>query len=216
MAKGHKKVDETTAKPSGEQPDKQGTTEQPREVPVVEPPAAEIVFEVPGVEGGGSVGAEAATEDQAKALAEAVAKQREAEERMLRIAAEFENYKKRKARECETIINFAEENLIKELLPAIDNLERAMALENGAGQASALLEGVELTYKGLMTALEKIGLTKIESVGKPFDPNLHNALAMEASAEIPAQAVILEFEKGYRFKDKLIRAAKVVVSKGSN
>ncbi len=208
MAKGEKKTKETKVE-AETAPSMVEGARQAQETPV-----AEMLFDVPGDNpGDGEMAVE--TEDFSQALAEAVAKQQEAEERMLRIAAEFENYKKRKARECETIINFAEENLIKELLPAIDNLERAMALENGSGASGALLEGVELTYKGLMAALEKIGLTKIESVGKPFDPNLHNALAMEASAEIPAQSIVLEFEKGYRFRDKLIRAAKVVVSKGS-
>lgn len=211
MAKGEKKQEEPVVELVGEQPGGQEGVQAQAGT------EAEIVMET-AVEGGEDAAAATGSsegEELEKALAAAVEKQHEAEERMLRIAAEFENYKKRKARECETIINFAEENLIKELLPAIDNLERAMALESGASQASALLEGVELTYKGLMSALEKIGLRKIESVGKPFDPNLHNALAMEASTEIPAQSIILEFEKGYHFKDKLIRAAKVVVSKGA-
>ncbi|MBU0675315.1 MAG: nucleotide exchange factor GrpE [Proteobacteria bacterium] len=136
-------------------------------------------------------------------------------DKLLRLAAEFENQKKRLQREKDQSLHYAEESILKEVLPFIDNLERALAQDRaGKDFGTQLLEGVEMTLKGLITTLEKYGLQAISSHGKPFDPNFHEALAMEASKEIPEQMVLQEFEKGYLFKDKLLRAAKVVVSKG--
>ena len=140
---------------------------------------------------------------------------RDIEDRMLRLAAEFENYKKRMQRERETMMKYAEENILKELLPTIDNLERAIEQGQKSEDAAALLEGVEMTYNGLLSALEKFGLTPLSGVGEEFDPNFHEALAMEPSNEVPANVILQEYQKGYMFKDRLIRAAKVVVSKGS-
>ena len=142
------------------------------------------------------------------------AEKKDLQEKMLRMAAEFENYKKRMVRERETSFKYAEEALLKELLPSIDNLERALAHQNDSSELKVMREGVDLTLKALLAATAKFGLTPIDSVGKPFDPNLHEALAMEASDTVPPQSVLREFEKGYFYKDRLLRAAKVVVSKG--
>lgn len=147
----------------------------------------------------------------------AIARQevQEAQDRLLRLAADFENQKKRLQREKETSIKYAEESIIREILPSIDNLERALGQDqNTADFGKQLLDGVELTIRGLMNSLEKVGLKPLQSVGEPFDPNFHEALAMEASKDVPEQRVILEFEKGYMLKDRLLRPAKVVVSKG--
>ena len=153
-------------------------------------------------------------EDLAAALEEAKTKAVENHENMLRIAAEFENYKKRILREQENLLKYAEENILKELLPSIDNLERAMSQEHNMDDVSVLMQGIEMTLKGLLAALEKFGCKPIKSIGKPFDPNFHEAIAMESSSEIPEQSIINEFEKGYLYKDRLIRASKVIVSKG--
>lgn len=147
-------------------------------------------------------------------LSEARSEAHDLEDRMLRLAAEFENYKKRMQRERETAFKYAEEDLLKELLPALDNLERAIEQGRGSGDASALLEGVEMTHRGLLASLEKFGLQPLDSQGQPFDPNLHEAMAMEASDEVPANIIISEFQRGYFYKDRLLRAAKVVVSNG--
>ena len=133
---------------------------------------------------------------------------------MLRVAAECENLRKRMQKEKETSLKYAEENILRELLPSIDNLERAIEQGKDANDVEVLLEGVEMTRKGLLATLEKFGLKPIESLGEPFDPNYHEAMAMEASSEIPEQHVKQVYEKGYLFKERLIRAAKVVVSKG--
>ncbi|ADH84771.1 nucleotide exchange factor GrpE [Desulfurivibrio alkaliphilus] len=154
------------------------------------------------------------TDDLLVQLSEARSEAHDLEDRMLRLAAEFENYKKRMQRERESAFKYAEEDLLKELLPALDNLERAIEQGHKTNDASALLEGVEMTYRGLLAGLEKFGLKPLESRGQAFDPNYHEAMAMEASDEFPANTVISEFQRGYLYKDRLIRAAKVVVSNG--
>lgn len=138
---------------------------------------------------------------------------RASNDKMLRLAADFENTKKRLQRDYEVTLKYAEENLLKDILPSIDNLERAIAQGNETNGVTALLEGVEMTLKSLLTTLEKYGLQPIDSIGKPFDPNFHEALVMEDSDEVSENSVIKEFEKGYLYKDRLLRAAKVVVSK---
>jgi molecular chaperone GrpE len=154
-------------------------------------------------------------DDLAAALEKAKEEALEARDKLLRLAADFENQKKRLQREKENSLKYAEENIIREILPCIDNLERALSQDQrGEDFGRQLLEGVQLTIKGLMDALEKVGLKPLPSVGEPFDPNFHEALAMEASKDVPEQRIIMEFEKGYMLKDRLLRAAKVVVSKG--
>ncbi|MCA1765077.1 MAG: nucleotide exchange factor GrpE [Desulfobulbaceae bacterium] len=159
---------------------------------------------------------EAGQEEDLSAVLERLREEaKEAQDKLLRVAADFENQKKRLQREKEAAVKYAEENLIKEILPSIDNLERAMNQDpNSEDFGRQLLEGVELTRAGLMESLEKVGLKPLESVGQPFDPNYHEAMAMEPCKDVPEQRVKTEFEKGYMFKDRLLRAAKVIVSKG--
>lgn len=140
-------------------------------------------------------------------------------DKMLRLAADFENYKKRMEREQTAILKYAGEPVLKEMLYAIDNLERAIAQGTCEGSdseqhLSGMLEGVQLTHKRLLADLEKFEVKAIESVGQPFDPNVQEAMTMEASDTVPANHVLSEFEKGYYYKDRLLRAAKVVVSSG--
>lgn len=137
------------------------------------------------------------------------------QDRLLRLAAEFENFKKRMQRERETAMKYAEEGLLRELLPTLDNMERAMKQGRTAADVTALLEGVEMTMSGMRNTLEKFGLKPVDGVGQPFDPNLHEALAMEASDTVPANTILQEYQRGYMFKDRLLRAAKVVVAKGN-
>jgi molecular chaperone GrpE len=147
-------------------------------------------------------------------LEEARQKLQESEEKVLRLAAEFENTKKRLQREREISLKYAEENVLKELLPGIDNIDRAMEQGQDSNSMESLLEGIELTRKGLSATLEKFGVKVIESVGEPFDPNIHEAVAMEETEEMEPNRVLKEFQKGYLYKDRLLRAAKVIVSKG--
>ncbi len=140
-------------------------------------------------------------------------------DQLLRLAADFENYKKRSDRERATAMKYAGEHIFRDFLSVVDNLERAVNQGVAEGvdaekNLAALLEGVELTLKSLKTSLEKFEVKPIESVGEPFDPNKQEALTMEASDTVPANHVLTEFEKGYYYKDRLLRAAKVIVSSG--
>ena len=151
-----------------------------------------------------------------------VALRQDAEEnrdRLFRLAAEFENYKKRMERERESILRYAGENILRELLNTLDNLNRA--LEQGTADSQdvqkkldGMVEGVDLTRKGLLSTLDKFEVFPLESVGREFNPNEQEALTMAASEDVPENHVLQEYVKGYRFKDRLLRPAKVVVSKG--
>ncbi len=152
-------------------------------------------------------------------LEQALAESAELKDKMLRVAADFENTKKRMEKERLAALKYAGENIFREILPSVDNLERA--LEQGAGDGvdaekalAALLEGVELTKKNLINRLEKFEVKPFNSVGEPFDPNKQEALTMEPNADVPANHVTAEYEKGYYYKDRLLRAAKVIVSSG--
>ncbi len=140
-------------------------------------------------------------------------------DKMLRTAAEFDNYRKRMERDRLSSLKYASESVLREILPVVDNLERALSQGVLAGvdaqkNMASLLEGVQLTLKILLAALEKFEVRPLNSVGTPFDPTIHEALAMEASDELPASHVLSEFEKGYFYKDRLLRVAKVIVSSG--
>lgn len=150
----------------------------------------------------------------------ALAESADLRDKVLRVAAEFENYKKRMERERATMLKYAGEHIFRELLPVVDNLERAISQGIVAGlepekNLEALREGVQLTLKNLLTVLEKFEVKPIACAGQPFDPNEHEALTMEPSDSIPANHVISEFEKGYHYKDRLLRASRVVVSSGA-
>ncbi len=140
-------------------------------------------------------------------------------DQLLRIAADSENFKKRMEREKEALIKYAGENILRELLPTLDNLDRALEHETETSDdpqqsLDALLEGVKLTQKGLLAAMEKYEVCPLASIGREFDPNQHEAMTVDHSDEIPENHVLQEFSKGYTYKDRLLRAAKVIVSKG--
>ncbi len=134
-------------------------------------------------------------------------------DRLLRQAAELENFKKRTLRDREESVRFANEALIKDLLPVIDNLERAIAHAQGGGNGKPLVEGVEMVLKGLLDVLSKHGVTPIEAVGQPFDPVRHEAMAQVESADHEPNTVIQEFHKGYLLNSRLLRPALVTVAK---
>ena len=160
---------------------------------------------------------EVTPEAQIEALKQEVNEYRD---RMLRIAADSENFKKRMERDKESLVKYAGENILRDLLDTLDNLDRAIeqgqtdSEDNGA-KLTSMLEGLELTRKGLLSCLEKYDVSSLNSVGEPFNPNEQEALTMEPSEEVAANHVIREYVKGYRFKDRLLRAAKVTVSSGS-
>jgi len=132
----------------------------------------------------------------------------------LRSQADFENYKKRCAREKEEAIKYANNSLLQRLVAIIDNFELGLAAAKEQGQQSPIYSGMVLVQKQLNDLLAENGLQPIEAEGKPFDPNLHEAIAHEPSDEVPEGIVLRQVSRGYRIKDRLLRPAKVVVSSG--
>jgi molecular chaperone GrpE len=145
------------------------------------------------------------------------AKEEEAKEtydRLLRVSAEFENYKKRSAREMEDFRKFANQSLLKEMLSVVDNLELAINSANEKQKSgSSLKEGLDLTLREILRVFEKFNVTPIESKGKSFDPTYHEAMMQEETDEYPENTVTNEMQKGYLIHDRLLRPAMVVVAK---
>ncbi len=134
----------------------------------------------------------------------------------LRSQAEIENLKKRFQKEKDDLIKYANESLIKQLLTVIDNLEKAISSSQNENSLDAVREGVELTLKGFTDILEKAGLERIESEGKPFDPNFHQAISEMENNNVETGTVLKELQKGYTLNERLIRPAMVVVSKNNS
>ena len=148
------------------------------------------------------------------ALAEKTEKFKELNDKYLRLAAEFDNYKRLAQRDQRDLIRFGNEQLLKELLPVVDNLERAVKASRDGGNSDVLIQGVDLTLKQLTGALTRFHVLPVETVGQPFDPATHQAVASVASEKVPEQHVVDEFQRGYRLHDRTLRAAMVSVSTG--
>jgi len=132
-------------------------------------------------------------------------------DRLIRLQADFENYRRRMQREKEEVAVFANQRLLLSLLPVLDNLERALAAPPNLGDEK-LRQGVELTARSFLQILAKEGVTPIEAVGQPFDPNVHEAMMTEEDPEQEDGVVLAEFQKGYRLRDRVIRASMVKVN----
>ncbi len=135
-------------------------------------------------------------------------------DRFVRVAADLDNFRKRSNKEMGDLRKFANEQILKELLSVVDNLERA--IESGAKDDSnkdSILQGVEITLKDVFRTLEKNGVKSIDAKGETFDPVYHQAMMQEATDEYPDNTVISELQKGYTIHDRLLRPAMVIVSK---
>ncbi|HEY6260416.1 MAG TPA: nucleotide exchange factor GrpE [Nitrospiraceae bacterium] len=135
-------------------------------------------------------------------------------DKYLRLAAEFDNYKRLTQRDQRDQIRFGNEQLLKELLPVVDNLERAIKASRNGGSSDILIQGVDLTLKQLTGALTRFHVIPVETAGQPFDPAKHQAVTSVASEEIPERHVVDEFQRGYLLHDRILRPAMVSVSKG--
>lgn len=134
------------------------------------------------------------------------------QDKYLRLAAEFDNYKRVSQREQRDYARFANESLLKELLPIIDNLERAVRSSKENQGRDGLIQGVELTLKQFAETLAKFGVRPIASVGQAFDPSRHQAVARVESNTVPAGSVVEEFQRGYYLHDRILRPAMVTVA----
>jgi len=160
---------------------------------------------------GGTPGAEPTPEQK---FADAQAEAGRFRDQLLRTAADFDNFRKRTRRELEDAQRRGKEGTIKDLLPVFDNLERAATSAENATDARAVADGVRIVLKQFGDTLEKMGVRRIATVGQAFDPSVHEAIQHVDSPE-PAGRIVHEVQAGYALGDKLIRAAMVVVSKGS-
>jgi len=179
---------------------------------------------IDGLEDGGSGGSPSDTaspppDSQLSEIQNALAAKTEewqvANDKYLRLAAEFDNYKRVTQREQRDQIKFGNEQLLKELLPTVDNMERAIkAARDNKAEGSALIQGVDLTLKQLSSVLAKFGVQEIETAGQVFDPASHQAVSHVPSDTVSRDHVIEEYQKGYRLHDRILRAAMVSVSAG--
>ncbi|MGD9042200.1 MAG: nucleotide exchange factor GrpE [Desulfobacterales bacterium] len=138
---------------------------------------------------------------------------KETYDRLLRVTADFENYKKRSTREMEEFRKYANQSLLKEMLSVVDNLELAINSSNDEKESDkSLIEGLNLTLSEILRVLEKFNVTPIEARGKTFDPAFHEAVMREETDDFPEKTVVSEFQKGYLIHDRLLRPAMVVVA----
>ena len=139
------------------------------------------------------------------------------QERMVRLQADFDNFRRRALKEREEAHQYGHENLVKDLLATVDNLDRAIdhARKSAGGDFESMLQGVDLVQRELLGALGNHGLSEIEAENGAFDPNVHEAMAQKEDDSVPANTVIEVFQKGYRLRDRLLRPARVVVSRPS-
>jgi molecular chaperone GrpE len=167
--------------------------------------------------GGSAAAKEGAAGDQASTpgspLEEAQAEIARIRDQLLRTAADYDNFRKRTRREVEDAQKRGKEELLRELLPVFDNLERAVVHAGQASDAKAVADGVGMVLKQFADTLGKVGIKRIAAVGGPFDPSLHEAIQQVETNDHPAGTIVAEVQPGYAMGDRLVRAAMVVVAK---
>ncbi len=162
-----------------------------------------------------SSGAETAAPAPPAGAADSSAEFAELKDKHLRLAAEYDNFRRRSLKERQDLHNYANENVFKELLPIVDNLERAVTharKEEQRPDSDNLLQGIELTHRSLLQILAKHGVVEIEAQGKPFDPQVHEAVRRVPSSEHEPGTVVEVYQKGYKLKDRMLRPAMVAVA----
>ena len=147
------------------------------------------------------------------ALQKAQEEAQEHYDRFLRVSADLENYKKRVSKEKADLIKYGNEELIKELLPVIDNLERALEHTSSEGAQEGIADGVAMTLQQFLGILQRFGITPIAAEGEPFDPTKHEAVMEQPTGDYDPGQVVAELQKGYLLNDRLVRPAKVAVAK---
>ena len=153
-------------------------------------------------------------DDLSVQLAEKERELAELKDKYLRALADAENMRKRLRQQSEESIRLQRENLLRDLLPMVDNLERAVEAARGGGNGKPIVEGVEMVLRSLLDFLRSQGVTPQEAVGRPFDPQFHEAVDHVESADHPPNTVISEFHRGYRIGERVLRPSRVAVAKG--
>jgi len=155
------------------------------------------------------------TAEQLEELKQRAAKADENWERLLRTTADFDNYKKRATREKQDAIRFANENLLEKLVPVLDSFDMALtaAQNNQSDGAQSLKTGINMVYQQLKGAMTEAGLEEVDAIGKPFDPNLHEAVSQQDHPDLPEGQVVQQLRRGYKLRERLLRPATVIVSK---
>jgi molecular chaperone GrpE len=153
--------------------------------------------------------------EQLEELKQRAAKADDNWERLLRTTADFDNFKKRAAREKQDAIKYANEGLLQKLIPILDNFDMALAAAQSAqsNAAQSLQAGVNMISQQLKTVLTETGLEEIDATGKAFDPNFHEAVSQQETTEVPEGQVVQQLRKGYKLRDRLLRPASVIVAK---
>ncbi|TDK61823.1 nucleotide exchange factor GrpE [Bacillus salipaludis] len=182
------------------------TQEANQKVELTEENTAETVFAEEGTTG------ESTVQDLLKEIEGLKSKLDEADNRYLRLQADFDNFRRRSRLDQEASEKYRAQKLITDLLPALDNFERAMKVEVDNEQAKSLLQGMDMIYRGIVDALKKEGVEPIETVEKEFNPHLHQAVMQESNENYGSNIIIEEFQKGYLLKDRVIRASMVKVN----
>lgn len=179
--------------------------------PEVENVSLDVDHELPpSNDGGESATAAAAPSAQSSELQKLQAERDTLIDRLARMQAEFDNARKRTLREQQEYRDYAAADAIKSLLPVLDSFERALKVN---AEASEFRSGVELIYKQLQTALEKLSLQPIKAKGQQFNPHVHEAIEMVDTTDVPDHEVIEELQRGYKIKDRLLRPAMVKVAR---
>ena len=160
-------------------------------------------------------GADAVEKSEAK-IAELEAQVKEWQDKLLRKAAEFENYKRRTENDQFNLINYAAESFIIKLLPVVDDFERSMEHIDDIDNNKAVKDGIKLVYEKLLKLLNEHGVKKMQTKGEPFSVDYHDALMQRKDDSVPPHTVLEEVEAGYLYRDKVIRHAKVIVSEESS
>lgn len=155
------------------------------------------------------------SKEEIEQLRAEAAKAKENWDKLLRTAADFENYKKRVVREKQEMSRYANESLLQKLTPILDNFESALLSSGKAPGASSesMQTGIQMIHQQLKAALTEAGLEEIDALNKPFDPNWHEAISQQERADLPEGQVVQQVRKGYKLRDRLLRPAAVVVSK---
>jgi molecular chaperone GrpE len=154
------------------------------------------------------------SEQQFSELKEKAEKAQQYYEQLLRTTADLDNYKKRATRERQEAIKFANESLLEKLIPILDNFEMALMAANTPNTSTQSMQaGISMIQQQLKSALGNAGLEEIDATGKPFDPNLHEAISQQDTAETPEGHVLQQVRKGYKLRERLLRPASVIVAR---